>query len=154
VAAAVFLVLALRWLVELRRTALAAKVPLTALDKVIAALPVAYTVICLLSAGAVGEYLSAIASSGAPLAWLPVLGNVETPTAIWIWAVGAAIMLATPPAVVFWTEGFFAKRLPDLVALGRKSVWATLTGVRQDNFPKRVSTRQEAEEVRWKKLLR
>ena len=153
VAAAAFLVLATKWLLTLRRTALAAKMPLTPLDKVIAAVPVAYTVLCMLLAGTVGEYLSAIASAGAAAAWLPLIGDVDTTTAIWIWAVMGAIMLATPPAVVFWTESFFSKRLPDLVVLGRRAVWSTLTGVREADFPRSAPTAQQAEDLRWKKLL-
>ncbi len=152
VAAAGFLVLAARWLFELRRTAIAAKVPLTALDKLIAALPVVYTVLCLFTAAAVGDRLREVFAAGGARAWLPVLGEVDSSTAIWVGALIVGLALATPALVVFAVEAFFAGRFPELVDLGRRAVWSTLTGVRAAR-PSRTRRVHEDEDARWKKLL-
>jgi hypothetical protein len=151
-AAAVFVALAVRWLLELRRSALAARLPLTALDKVLAVAPVGYTVICFVAAGALADRLEAILGEEGATAWVPILGEVSRATGVWAAATCIGLAVATPSIVVFTVEAFFAKRLPELVLMGRGAVWSVLTGVAQPKA-RRPPAAEEDEDLRWKRLL-
>lgn len=152
-ACAVFLVLAARWLLVLRRTALDAHLPLTPLDKLVAAAPIGYTVLCFLAAGVLADFAGATLAGGAATAAIPLFGVLERGQAIWALGLLTGLAVATPPIVVFTVEWRFARRMPQLVALGRAAVWSTLTGVRAAAPPAASTPREESEDDRWKRLL-
>jgi hypothetical protein len=151
-AASTFSVLALRWLVELRRGAYASKLPLGALDKFLAVAPVVYTVMCFVSAGALADRLIAILDEEGATAWVPLLGDVPRATGVWVAAMCVGLAMTTPPIVVFTVEGFFAKRVPELVVMGRSAVGSVITGVARKG-PAPAREVETDEDTRWKRLL-
>jgi hypothetical protein len=152
-AAAVFLVLALRWLLVLRRCAIEARLPLTPLDKALAAGPIGYTLFCFIAAGVLGDHIADILAEGSTTTTLPLFGTLSEGTAVWVVGLLAGLAVATPPIVVFTVEWHFARRLPELVALGRRAVWAIASGARAGAPPAPAAPAVDSEDARWKKLL-
>lgn len=152
IATGVFLVLAVRWLFALRKSALEAPLALTPLDKALGAAPIGYTVLCFTAAGALADRIAEWLAAAPASVTLPLLGSVDRGTAVWAAGLLTGLALTTPPIVVFTVEGYFARRLPKLVELGRRAVWAALTGVR---IPAKGSPRSpnDEEERAWKDLL-
>ncbi len=124
-----FLLLAGRWLLALRRASLRAKLPLTTLDKLLAAAPIAYTVLCIVAAVALVERAFEVQDIGGSTA-LPLLGVVDERTALFTLWLLAGLAAASPLIVISTAESYFARKLPDLVRLGRQAVFQTLTGVK------------------------
>lgn len=152
VASAAFLLLAARWLLVLRRTALDAKLPLTPLDKFIAAAPVGYTVFCMVSAGLLADRFDYLQGMQDAAVSLPLVGSVDHAFALWLTGLLTGLAMATPPIVVFTVETHFGRRLPELVKLGRQAVWAMVTGVSVGRSPPAKSA-EEDEDALWKELV-
>lgn len=126
---AAFLVVSGRWLLALRRASLEAKLPLTLQDKVLAGAPIAYTLLCIVAVVALVERAFQVQDFGTPTT-LPLLGALDERTALFaIWLL-AGLAVASPLVVISTAESYFARKMPDLVRLGRQAVFQTLTGVR------------------------
>ena len=151
-ATGVFLVLAARWLLVLRRAARDAHLHLRPVDKLLAAAPIGYTVLCFVAAGELGDRIAQMAGDASATDLLPLFGSLDRGAALWVAGLLAGLAVATPPIVVFTVEGHFASRMPELVALGRRAVWAALTGVRPPAARPALSPEQE-QEAAWKRLL-
>ena len=152
-ASGVFLILAARWRLVLRRTALDARLPLTRVDKLLAAAPIGYTVLCFTAAGRLADFIGEILAAGGPTTRLPLFGEVDYAVAVWLVGVVVGLAITTPPVIVFAVESHFARRLPLLVVMGRRAVWATLTGVRVSDKPEAGGAPPDEEDARWKRLL-
>jgi hypothetical protein len=153
-AAVVFLIVAARWLLVLRAQALSAKLPLTPLDKLLAAAPIGYTVLCFVAGGMIADRAAVISPSSPEPVLLPLLGWSSAHTAsIGLWLlVGLAAF--TPFVVVSTVETYYSRRLPELVRLGRRAVFSLLTGVRPPDGGAGAENPAEAEDLRWTSLLR
>jgi len=128
-ACAAFLVVAARWLLALRRESQREKLPLTDLDKLIAGAPIAYSLFCIFAGAVLVEHAFEVHALGGPTS-LPLLGVVEEGTALFTLWLLAGLSAASPLIVISTAESYFARKLPDLVRLGRQAVFETLTGVK------------------------
>ncbi len=138
-----FLLLSGRWLLALRRESLRTDLPLTSLDKLLAAAPVAYTLLCIVAGVALVERAFTVQEFGGATS-LPLLGVVDARTALFTLWLLAGLAAASPLIVISTVETYFARKLPELVHLGRQAVFQTLTGVRVPP-PK--------DEDKWQRLL-
>lgn len=150
IASAPFLVLTLRWLLVLRRIALAEELKLTWLDKLLAAAPIGYTHLGFLAAGALLERSFDVFESPVASLALPLLGQVDRGTALWVLWLLAGLAVAFSFVVISAVETYFGRKIPDLVRLGRETIFATLTGVRIGAREGKVDLTEE----RWNGLLR
>jgi len=150
-----FLYVAGRWLVALRGAALDRRLKLTWLDKGLAAAPIAYAVFAFVAAGTLMDRAELVLSSSAPAHALPLVGTVDRATAAFVLLLVAGVGVASPIVVISVVEHHFARKLPEIVKLGRRAVYATLTGVRMEDVTEAVAPLPaDDEEEQWRRLLR
>jgi hypothetical protein len=152
-AALVFLLLAARWLLVLRRTALDATLPLTWVDKLVAAAPIGYTVLCFIAAGVLADRFTEVLDSRELAVPLPLAGTLPRAEALWLLGLLVGLAATSPVVVVFTVESYFARKLPALVELGRRAVWAMVSGVRLVETQAHGSTPGRDDDERRNRLL-
>jgi hypothetical protein len=150
-----FLFVAGRWLLALRGAALDRKIPLTWVDRLVAGAPIGYTVFAFVAAGALFDRADAALGSGAAHIVLPIVGALDRQAAVFLLLLLGALGIASPLVLISVVEHHFARKIPEIVKLGRRAAFATLTGVRMEDLSESLGPAPPTdEEEEWRRLLR
>jgi hypothetical protein len=150
-----FLFIALRWLLALRGAALDRKIKLTWADKSLAAMPIGYTVFAFIAAGTLFDRADALLGAPGSAYLFPVFGTADHLTAAFLLLLLGGLGVASPLVVISVVEHYFARKVPDMVRIGRRAVFATLTGIRLEDVSESVAPAPPLDEdEKWRRLVR